>query len=454
MHSNIEQQIYSDEEQLITVILYNFKKNMPVVANIVTPDMFLNENYKRIYESLLLEFTKDPDIPLKQALSYHNIDIDWDKITKIINEFYFSINNEEEEEIKQIALKVADHAKARKLVKMVNDSAQELSKGALIDTVKDHVTKIFNEMNREINLISLTSLNENLSKFLQEYEFKEKIIKEDPNASLLAGDSTGFKIIDLWTYGLKKQELWIIAGRPSMGKTALGLRIAFLATQKSQQPCLFISLETSDVNLAKRLVIMESQISNAKISEGNLTTEEKEKMIHYITLLENTPLYFLDTGAITPNVIRNVIIQFNERHSKPIRYIFIDYLQLLKSDDRIRNRQEEVSSISRELKLIAKEFNLTVVALSQLSREVEKRPDNRPKMSDLRESGAIEQDADIILMLYREEYYLSKKEQRAEKPQSLTEIIQVKFKEGGTGTYHLAFEPEFMRFSPYVDDEI
>jgi replicative DNA helicase len=137
-----------------------------------------------------------------------------------------------------------------------------------------------------------------------------------------------------------------------------------------------------------------------------------------------------------------------------MRYIFIDYLQLLTPNEKSTMRQEQVSSISRDLKLIAKEFNITVVALAQLSREVEKRPDKRPKMSDLRESGSMEQDADIILLLYRDEYYLSKEEKRPEAQQSLAEIVQAKFKEGATGVYDLSFIPEYMYFSDYINDEV
>ncbi len=454
MSFEIEKRTYADEEQLISILLYDYHKNMPVVDNIVTPDMFSDENLRSVYEALQIEFKNDPQTTLKQALSYHGVNVDLDKIRVMVNDFDFSINQDNDEEVIKIANKVVDHYQARKLINMINTSAQRLSQGAMLDDVKINIEKLFNEMNKDTAKTSVTSLGENFLNFLQEYEIKEEIKRKDPDANLLAGDTTGFKIIDQWTYGLKKQEMWIIAGRPSMGKTALALRMSYLTAKKNNKPALFISLETSEESLTKRLMVMETKIHNSKISEAKLNKEEKKRMINFATTVEDTPLHFLDAVNITPNFIRNVIIQFNERHSEPMRYIFIDYLQLLTPNEKSTMRQEQVSSISRDLKLIAKEFNITVVALAQLSREVEKRPDKRPKMSDLRESGSMEQDADIILLLYRDEYYLSKEEKRPEAQQSLAEIVQAKFKEGATGVYDLSFIPEYMYFSDYINDEV
>lgn len=437
---------YVDEERLISLLLYDLQANMPVISSVVTPTMLQNPEFKQIYTILLREFQKNKDIDIKRALAYNNVDIA--RIAELTDNFVYI----SEDEAETIARHVWENYRARQLIEQIEKVYTEVSESYDLETIKQEIGNLFVESNRGIDLESTYTLVNAFTEVLKEYELKEKIKKENPDAVFLSGDSTGYKTIDKWTYGLKEQEMWIIAGRPSMGKTALALQMAFKTVKQNKKPAMFFSLETSATNLSKRLVIINCQVSNSRISEGNLTPDEKTRMYDFIFRFSDLPLVFVDSGIVTPNTIRNNLIRYNERNEQAIRYVFIDYLQLLTPSKRAGNRQEEVSSISRELKLIAKEFNITIVALSQLSREVEKRPDKRPKMSDLRESGSIEQDADIILMLYRDEYYKSKDEKRQEAYQSLTEVIQAKFKEGPTGVYSLNFIPEFMLFTDYIPD--
>ena len=259
----------------------------------------------------------------------------------------------------------------------------------------------------------------------------------------LAGLISGFYELDSFTQGFQKSDLIIIAGRPSMGKTALALNIGLNIIKSQNLPILFFSLEMSKEQLIYRLITTETSISNMRLKTGNLYREDWLKLNEIIKDFSSLPFFIDDIPDLTIQdikmKIRKVIFEQNQ-----IGLVIIDYLQLMQNSKlKIENRSQELSQITRSLKNLAREFQVPVIALSQLSRSVENRPNKKPILSDLRESGSIEQDADVVLMLYRESYYNS----NLLNENNNVQLIVAKQRNGPTGTINLKFDPKLMRFS-------
>ena len=259
----------------------------------------------------------------------------------------------------------------------------------------------------------------------------------------LPGLISGFYELDSFTQGFQKSDLIIIAGRPSMGKTALALNIGSNVIKNLSLPVLFFSLEMSKEQLIYRIITTETSISNMRLKTGNLYSEDWLKLREIIKNFSSLPFFIDDRPDLTIQdikmKIKKVIFEQNQ-----IGLVIIDYLQLMQNSKfRTENRSQELSQITRSLKNLAREFQVPIIALSQLSRSVEGRTNKRPILSDLRESGSIEQDADVVLMLYRESYY---------NPDSFNnnnnvQLIIAKQRNGPTGTVNLQFDPKLMRFS-------
>ena len=259
----------------------------------------------------------------------------------------------------------------------------------------------------------------------------------------LAGLTSGFYELDSFTQGFQKSDLIIIAGRPSMGKTALALNIGLNVIKALTLPVVFFSLEMSKEQLIYRLITTETNISNMRLKTGNLYKEDWLKLNKTIQNLSSLPLFIDDTPNPTIQdikmKIKKVIFEQNQ-----IGLIIIDYLQLMQNTKfKTETRSQELSQITRSLKNIAREFQVPIIALSQLSRSVENRTNKRPILSDLRESGSIEQDADVVLMLYRESYYNS----NPINTNNSIQLIIAKQRNGPVGTIDLQFDPKIMRFS-------
>ncbi len=281
--------------------------------------------------------------------------------------------------------------------------------------------------------------------------------------SHVVGITTGLKDLDTMLGGLHPSDLLIIAGRPSMGKTGLGTNIAFSAALATTQEnggggsVAFFSLEMSSDQLATRILAQETKISSDKIRRGELKQDDFPKLIESSRRISNLPLYIDDTPALTVAALRTRARRL--KRQKGLDLIVIDYLQLMQGKSS-EGRVQEISEISRGLKSLAKELQIPVIALSQLSRAVEQRDDKRPMLSDLRESGSIEQDADVVIFIYREEYYLSRQEpddgapekyatwqDRMEKAHNMADIIIAKQRHGPIGTVQTHFEGQFTKFS-------
>lgn len=260
----------------------------------------------------------------------------------------------------------------------------------------------------------------------------------------VTGLSTGFFGLDKITTGLHEGNLIILAARPAMGKTALALNIAKHVATMERKPAVIFSLEMGAEELIERMVASEGMIPGYHLKTGNLSTDEWKRLVHAQSNLYDVPIFVDDTAGIRISEIRSKARKLSQEMGG-LGIIIIDYLQLITGSKR-ENRQQIVSEISRELKILAKDLRVPVIALSQLSRSVEQRQDKRPMLADLRESGSIEQDADIVAFLYRDAYY-QKEHADSQEANNVTELILEKNRHGSLGTVKLYFHKEYTKFS-------
>lgn len=309
-----------------------------------------------------------------------------------------------------------------------DDSIQELIETAeskLFEVSSDHIKQ---------DVVSLENI------LSDSFERLDELHKDK---GTIRGVPTGFKDLDNILAGFQKSDLFILAARPSMGKTALSLNLAHNVAVKSSQPVLLFSLEMSKEQLVDRLLAAEAGVDAWNLRTGNLTDADFEKIGHAMGTLSEAPIYIDDTPGITVSDLRTKARR--EAHKRPLGLIIVDYLQLMSGSTRFSsdggNRVQEISEISRGLKGIARELNVPLIALSQLSRSVESRHPQIPQLADLRESGSIEQDADVVAFLYREDYYNPETDRK-----NLTDIFIKKHRNGPTGAIELYFDREKQRF--------
>ncbi|MBL8432483.1 MAG: replicative DNA helicase [Dechloromonas sp.] len=261
------------------------------------------------------------------------------------------------------------------------------------------------------------------------------------NPSDITGIPTGYVDLDRMTSGLQAGDLIVVAGRPSMGKTAFALNIAESVAVDTGLPVGIFSMEMGGTQLAMRMLASIGRLDSHRVRTGRLTDDEWSRLSFALGKLHEAPIFIDEAGGLTPANLRARARRLARQHGGRLGLLVIDYIQLMTSNRQGENRATEVSDISRAIKSLAKELQVPIVALSQLSRKVEERNDKRPMMSDLRESGAIEQDADVILMMYREEYY------KPDTPdKGIAEVIIGKQRNGPTGTVQLTFLGEYTRF--------
>lgn len=299
------------------------------------------------------------------------------------------------------------------------------------DILEDAEQKIFSISEGKIKQ-GFTTLEEIVRKG---FEHIEELAERK---SLVTGVSTGFVELDYMTSGLQPSDLIIIAARPSVGKTALGLNMAQHMGVREKIPIALFSLEMSKEQLGIRLLCAESRLNSHNVRIGKLDDEDWQRLAHASEVLSKAPIYIDDTPALSILEMRAKAKRL--KLEKDLGIVIVDYLQLMQARRRHENRQQEITEISRSLKALAKELDVPVVALSQLSRAVEQRTDKRPQLSDLRESGAIEQDADVVMFIYRPEVY------GIEGAEGLAELIIGKQRNGPVGSVQLAFIKEYTRF--------
>lgn len=337
--------------------------------------------------------------------------------------------------VRHYAKIVRDKAVARQLIRtatqIVTDSFEFASD---VDTLLDRAEKtIFDIAMRRVDsaFVPIKELIKDSIETIDElYQRKAHV----------TGLASGFNDIDVMTAGLQKADLIVIAGRPSMGKSAFVCCIAEHVAAVDKRPVAFFSLEMSKEQLVQRLLCSFARVDAHRVRTGFLGQSDWPKLTNAAGKLAEAPLYIDDTPAVSALEIRAKARRLKSRFD--IQLVIVDYLQLMRGPSGVENRQQEISEISMSLKALARELSIPVIAISQLSRAVESRSDHRPQLSDLRESGAIEQDADVVMLLLREEYYMPTEENKGK-----AEIIIAKQRNGPVGSVELAFIKEITRFT-------
>ncbi len=337
--------------------------------------------------------------------------------------------------VKSYAQIVKDKSVLRALIRVTEDienkcySGQGELEDILADTEKNIFYLLQNRGVREFVPIKEIVLNA-----------LEKIEQASKTQGNVTGIPTGFMDLDYKMSGLQNSDFILVAARPSMGKTALVLNIAqYVAFHENLATAIF-SLEMSKEQLVNRLFSLESRVDAQILRSGNLNDSDWEKLIEGADVIGKSHLIIDDTPGISISELRSKCRKYKLEHD--LKLIIIDYLQLMTGSGRTDSRQQEISDISRSLKGLARELNVPVIALSQLSRAVEQRPDHRPMLSDLRESGAIEQDADVVMFIYRDDYYNKDTDMK-----NIAEIIIAKQRNGPIGTVNLVWLPQYTKFA-------
>jgi len=427
------------EEVILGAIMID-KNALPSVLDILKIETFYKKAHQDIFEIMLDLFQKSQPIDILTVQEGLN------KIKKLEEIGGISYLAELTNKVASAA-NIEFHSRIitqkyiqRELIKV----STEVIKDSFEDT-KD-IFELLDTAERNLYDITDQNLNtayEKLGALAVKTQKEIELISEQTDG--LTGVPTGFDELDKITSGWQASDLIIIAARPGMGKTAFALSLAQNAS-RSNKPIAIFSLEMSKLQLVQRLIAMDSEINSKKIRNGQLDDYEWKKMHETVERMMDSEVYIDDTPAINIFELRAKCRRMKQNHG--IKIIIIDYLQLMSSapNQNRGNREQEISSISRALKSMAKELNVPVIALSQLSRAVETRGgDKRPQLSDLRESGAIEQDADIVSFVYRPDYYGTSDD--FEGPKNMTEIIISKHRNGSLGTVELKFIPEYVKFT-------
>jgi replicative DNA helicase len=425
------------EKIILSCLLINYEA-IEITIKTVRIETFYFINHQEIYKAIVEMYKKKLSINVFSVNNFLKETGCLDKIggTKVLLELLNQIPNLVYlEEYIQL---IQDKFLRRSLINLGYEAINSayITNIPLEKILTDFEKKSFRITNELIDEKKLTTAELFSSVFL---ELKEKSLKPE-----LPGLASGFYDLDSLTQGFQKSDLIILAGRPSMGKTAFVLNIGENIIKKYKVPILFFSLEMSKEQLIYRLLANETGISQTRLKIGNLYKEDWHELKKSIQNYSRLPFFIDDQPNLTTQDIRSKIKQILFEQNK-IGLIIIDYLQLLlNSKLKSENRVQELSQITRELKNLAKEFQIPVIALSQLSRNVENRINKRPVLSDLRESGSIEQDADLVLMLYRENYYNS----MVEKNEKITtaELIIAKHRNGPLGTVELSFQTDPTKF--------
>ena len=411
------------------------------IADLVADTDFYRDEHRRIFRQIrnLLERAKPADVvTVAEALDAAG---EGDQTGGLAYLGELAANTPSAANIKRYAEIVRERAVLRQLVA----TADEIASDALNPMGRD-AESLLDEAESKIFKIAEAGAGHregfvHINPLLTEVVERIQELHDRDNPSDITGVPTGMIDLDRKTSGFQPGDLIIVAGRPSMGKTAFALNIAENVAVESGLPVGVFSMEMGGAQLAMRMLASVGRLDSHRVRSGRLNDEEWSRLSFALGKLHEAPIYIDETGGLTPASLRARARRLARQYGGKLGLIVIDYIQLMSGNRQGENRATEVSEISRSIKSLAKELQVPIVALSQLSRKVEERTDKRPMMSDLRESGAIEQDADVILMMYREEYY---KPDTPEK--GIAEIIIGKQRNGPTGTVRMAFIGEFTRF--------
>ena len=422
------------EEAILGAVLKNpvcFNK----IADIITSNSFYKPAHKIIFEAIVELFNKNQAIDILTVSEHLN---EKEKLEQVGGRAYINdlaINIATTANIEYYAKIVQEKAIKRELINAGSEIAEMAYDNMPTDATLDNAERlIFNiaQQKTSSDLVSVKDL------VLTSYE---QISYRYEHRDELTGVPTGFYDFDNMTSGLQKSDLIILAARPSMGKTALALNIAQNVALKARKTVAIFSLEMSKEQLVQRMLCSEAEVDTHKLKTGNMQASDWEKLTTAMNHFADAPLFIDDKPGATVMEVRAKCRRL-ALEQKEIGLVVIDYLQLMEASGNKEDRTQQISGISRGLKSLARELNVPVMALSQLSRAVESRPDKRPMMSDLRESGAIEQDADIIMFIYRDEYYNKEDTENRGK----AEVIVAKHRNGAVGSVDLLFQGSITKF--------
>lgn len=419
------------EESILGGILLD-PEAMGRVADVLRPEAFYISTHKEIYNAILALHTQGKPVDLMSVTTwlYDNELLDkvggQSKLAQLVERTVSAVN------VDRYAALVVDKYLRRQLIQAGNDIVELGYETSIeLETVFDQAEQKIFSLTQKRPQQGLVPISETLIQTFQEIETRQE-------GAALPGISSEFYDLDVMTGGFQRSDLIIVAGRPSMGKTSFAVGIARNIAEKF--PVAIFSLEMSKEQLVQRLLASEAGIESNYLRTGRISQNQWSDLSRALGTLSELPMYIDDTANQTVMQMRSQVRRLQAEQGEKLGLVLIDYLQLMEGSGS-DNRVQELSKITRSLKGLARELQVPVIALSQLSRGVEARTNKRPMMSDLRESGAIEQDSDLIIMLYRDEYYSPDTPDRG-----IAEVIITKHRNGPTGVVKLLFDPQFTRF--------
>jgi replicative DNA helicase len=425
-------------EQSVLASLLLFSENFVEVADRLRPEDFYPKSHQLIFGAMMKIFDSGGAVDLITVSDRLAKDGNIEKVGNrqyqgqtylswLIDAVPVAVNLPAHSEI------IRERATLRRVISGGSSILEKAWAGEAAGDVLDHAEKTIFAIGSDAHGKGFRSVGDVLSGSIEAIKRR--------GSDDVTGVSSGFHDLDRMTAGWQSGDLVILAARPSMGKTALALQFA-MASARAGVPVAVISLEMSEVQLGNRLVALGSGVNLQKFRAGTVTDVDLFNIETSAKKLTKFPIYIDDSGEVTPSDARAKTRRMSMEHG--IGLVIVDYLQLMRGSHRAERREVEIADISRSLKAMAKELNVPVVALSQLNRKVEERANKRPMLSDLRESGAIEQDADVVAFIYRDDVYNQDENNPA---RGQAEIIVGKQRNGPIGTVHLTFQPAYARFS-------
>ena len=426
-------------EQSVLGSVFISPNSLISLADELVPDDFYKPANKIVFKTMLSLLEKGEPIDATTMVSALTNQGDISTVGGINYVVELVNSTPTSKNVEHYAKLVKEKATLRKVIADLSDSLSSAYQGDV--SIGDIIAKT------EKSMLNISNQNtgsgfRNVADILDTH--MQMVETRSQTDGVVTGLSTGFVGLDKITTGLHEDNLIILAARPAMGKTALALNIAQYIAVKEKKPVAIFSLEMGAESLIERMLAAEGMVEGYHLKTGNLSVEEWSRLVHAQGNLYDAPIFVDDTAGIRISEIRSKARKLAQEMGG-LGVIIIDYLQLI-TGSKGENRQQVVSEISRELKILAKDLRVPVIALSQLSRSVEQRQDKRPMLSDLRESGSIEQDADIVAFLYRDAYY-QKEQADSQEANNVTELILEKNRHGSLGTVKLYFHKEYTKFS-------
>lgn len=423
------------EESIISAVLLD-NSTLSDIMDVVSPADFYRTAHQKIFEGITELFQRGEPVDLVTLADFLQSKNLLEKtggavyLAKLVDTAPVPSN------ARYYAKIIHDKASLRRLITAASHiTSRCFDLTSQVDDIIDYAEKVIFEVTTHKTRESVSPICDLIDKNI------DVLIERQGNRTLISGVPTGFSRLDSLTSGFQNSDLIILAARPGMGKTALSLNIARNAAVSAGVPVVFFSLEMSKEQLSMRLLCSEARLDFSKLRDGRFDSEQWEKLTEAASTLSNAPIYIDDSAEMTSLDIKTKCRRL--KMEKNIGLVVIDYIQLMKPRRHLERRDLEISDISRSLKSLAKELDIPIVGLSQLNRMLESRSDKRPQLSDLRESGALEQDADLVIFIYRDEVY-NKEENNPKK--GIAEIHLAKQRNGPVGIQELMFLNQYTRF--------